>query len=143
MSLKDFNLSEWSLKNQPLVKYFLVILFVMGILSYTELNQKEDPDFTIKAMLVTVKWPGATEAQMEEQVVDKIEKKLLELPTLDYISSQITPGSAIITVNLGDTVRGQDVTDSWYQVRKKVSDIKSTLPSGIQGPSFNDEYGYL
>lgn len=141
MSLKDFNLSEWSLKNQPLVKYFLVILFVMGILSYTELNQKEDPDFTIKAMLVSVKWPGATEAQMEEQVVDKIEKKLLELPTLDYISSQITPGSAIITVNLGDTVRGQDVTDSWYQVRKKVSDIKSTLPSGIQGPSFNDEYG--
>ncbi len=141
MSLKDLNLSEWSLKNQPLVKYFLVILFIMGILSYTELNQKEDPDFTIKAMLVSVKWPGATEAQMEEQVVDKIEKKLLELSTLDYISTQITPGAALLTINLQDTTRGNAVSDSWYQVRKKISDMKSTLPSGVQGPYFNDEFG--
>jgi len=141
MSFKDTNLSEWALKNQPLVKYFLVILFILGIYSYTQLFQKEDPDFTIKMMLVTVEWQGATEQQMEEQVVDKIEKKLIELPTLDYISSQISPGSAIITVTLGDTVRGQDVSDSWYQVRKKISDITATLPAGVQGPYFNDEFG--
>ena len=141
MSLKDVNLSEWALKNQPLVKYFLVLLFLLGIFSYTHLHQREDPDFTIKSMLVTVSWPGATEQQMEDQVVDKIEKKLIELSTLDYVSSQITPGAAIITINLGDTVRGQDVTDSWYQVRKKISDIKATLPAGIHGPNFNDEFG--
>ncbi len=141
MAFKDVNLSEWALKNQPLVKYFLVLLFIAGLYSYTHLNQREDPDFTIKSMIVTVQWPGATEQQMEDQVVDKIEKKLLELPTLDYTSSQIKPGSAIITINLGDTVRGQDVSDSWYQVRKKIGDIKSTLPPGVVGPYYNDEFG--
>lgn len=141
MAFKDVNLSEWALKNQPLVKYFLVLLFIAGFYSYTHLNQREDPDFTIKSMIVTVQWPGATEQQMEDQVVDKIEKKLLELSTLDYTSSQIKPGSAIITINLGDTVRGQDVSDSWYQVRKKIGDIKSTLPPGVQGPFYNDEFG--
>lgn len=141
MSLKDTNLSEWALKNQPLVTYFLILLFVAGFFSYNSLNQREDPDFTVKTMVVQVMWPGATEQQMEDQVVDKIEKKLLELPTLDYTSSQIRPGYAIINVNLGDTVRGRDVSDSWYQVRKKISDIRYTLPSGVQGPFFNDEFG--
>lgn len=141
MSLKNTNLSEWALKNQPLVKYFLILIFVAGFFAYTSLNQREDPDFTVKTMVVQVMWPGATEAQMEDQVVDKIEKKLLELPTLDYTSSQIRPGYALINVNLGDTIRGHDVSDSWYQVRKKISDIKSTLPSGVQGPFFNDEFG--
>ncbi len=141
MSLKDINLSEWALKNQPLIKYFLVLLFIAGFYSYTHLNQREDPNFTIKSMVITVQWPGATEQQMEDQVVDKIEKKLLELSTLDNTSSQIRPGSAIITVELGDTIRGRDVTDSWYQVRKKISDMKSTLPPGVIGPAFNDEFG--
>ncbi len=141
MSLKDVNLSAWALKNQPLVKYFLILLFVAGFFSYTHLNQREDPDFTIKSMVVTVQWPGATEQQMEDQVVDKIEKKLLELSTLDYTSSQVNPGSAIITINLGDTIRGRDASDSWYQVRKKISDIQATLPPGVQGPFFNDEFG--
>lgn len=141
MSLKDTNLSEWALKNQSLVKYFLILLFVAGFFSYNSLNQREDPDFTVKTMVVQVMWPGATEQQMEDQVVDKIEKKLLELPTLDYTSSQIRPGYAIINVNLGDTIRGRDVSDSWYQVRKKISDIRYTLPSGVQGPFFNDEFG--
>lgn len=141
MSLKNINLSEWALKNQPLVKYFLILLFVAGLFSYNSLNQREDPDFTVKTMVVQVMWPGATEQQMEDQVVDKIEKKLLELPTLDFTSSQIRPGYAIINVNLGDTVRGQDVSDSWYQVRKKIGDIKASLPPGVQGPFFNDEFG--
>lgn len=141
MSLKDVNLSEWALKNQPLVKYFLILLFIAGFFSYINLNQREDPNFTVKSMVITVGWPGATEQQMEDQVVDKIEKKLLELSTLDNISSQIRPGSAIITVSLGDTVRGRDVTDSWYQIRKKIGDISGTLPPGVTGPAFNDEFG--
>lgn len=141
MSLKKLNLSEWALKNQPLVKYFMILLFVTGFLSYKSLNQREDPNFTVKTMVVQVVWPGSTEKQMEDQVVDKIEKKLMELPTLDYTSSQIRPGYAIINVNLGDTVRGRDVSDSWYQVRKKIGDIKDTLPQNIQGPYFNDEFG--
>ena len=141
MSFKDVNLSAWALKNQALVKYFLILLFIAGVFSYMNLNQREDPNFTIKSMVITVSWPGATEQQMEDQVVDKIEKKLLELSTLDNTSSQIRPGSAIITVELEDTVRGRDVTDSWYQVRKKISDIRSTLPPGVQGPAFNDEFG--
>lgn len=141
MAFKDINLSEWALKNQPLVKYFLILLFIAGVYSYTHLNQREDPNFTIKSMVITVTWPGATEQQMEDQVVDKIEKKLLELQTLDNTSSQIRPGSAIITVELEDTTRGKDVTDSWYQVRKKIGDISSTLPPGVQGPYFNDEFG--
>ncbi|MEN9946392.1 MAG: hypothetical protein RLZZ293_778 [Pseudomonadota bacterium] len=141
MSLKDINLSEWSLKNQPLVRYFLILLFIAGLWSYNQLNQREDPDFTVKSMVISVQWPGSTEQQMEEQVVDKLEKKLLELPTLDNTSSQIRPGVAFITVNLGDTVRGRDVSDSWYQVRKKLGDIRNTLPQGVQGPFFNDEFG--
>ncbi|MDD3266157.1 MAG: efflux RND transporter permease subunit [Burkholderiales bacterium] len=141
MSSKKLNLSEWALKNQPLIKYFLILLFIIGAFSYNGLNQREDPDFTVKTMVVQVMWPGSTEKQMEDQVVDKIEKKLMELPTLDYTSSQIRPGYAIIEVNLGDTVRGQDVYDSWYQVRKKLSDIKDTLPQDIQGPYYNDEFG--
>ncbi|RTK98982.1 MAG: efflux RND transporter permease subunit [Proteobacteria bacterium] len=141
MSFKNVNLSEWALKNQPLVKYFLILLFLAGIYSYMNLNQREDPNFTIKSMVITVSWPGATEQQMEDQVVDKIEKKLLELSTLNDTSVQIRPGSAIITVDLGDTVRGQAVADSWYQVRKKISDISSTLPPGVVGPFFNDEFG--
>lgn len=141
MSIKDINLSDWALKNQPLIKYFLILLFITGIFSYTHLHQREDPDFTVKTMVVQVNWPGSTEQQMEDQVVDKIERKLLELSTLDFISSQIKPGYALITINLGDNVRGHDVTDSWYQVRKKIGDIKNTLPSGTIGPSFNDEFG--
>lgn len=141
MSMKNINLSEWALKNQPLVKYFLLLLFVAGIWGYSSLNKREDPDFTIKTMMIKLVWPGATEAQMENQVVDKVEVKLLELPTLDYISSEIHPGYANITVNLQDTTRGNGVSDSWYQVRKKVSDMRNTLPSGVQDPIFNDEFG--
>lgn len=141
MSLKNTNLSEWALKNQPLVKYFLFLFLVLGIFGYTHLNQKEDPEFTVKAMVIKVNWPGATEQQMEDQVVDKLDKKLLELDTLDFTTTYIKPNEAQITVNLKDTARGQDVTDSWYTVRKKLSDIATTLPQGVQGPFFNDEFG--
>ena len=141
MSMKNINLSEWALKNQPLVKYFLLILFVAGIWAYSNLNKREDPDFTIKTMMVKVVWPGSTESQIENQVVDKLEVELLELPTLDFISSEIHPGYANITINLQDTIRGQAIPDSWYQVRKKISDMQDTLPNGVQGPYFNDEFG--
>ncbi len=141
MALKDINLSAWALKNQPLVLYFLILLFVAGVYSYSQLNQREDPDFTIKAMVLQIQWPGATEAQMEDQVVDKLDKKLLELPTLDFTQTMIRPGSAMITINLKENVRAGEVTDSWYQVRKKINDIKDTLPRGVIGPEFNDEFG--
>ena len=137
---KKINLSEWALNNQPLVKYFLVLFIILGLFSYLHLNQKEDPEFTFQAMVIQVEWPGATEIQMEEQVVDKIEKKLLELSTLDYTQTFIKPGYAQITVNLMDSTLGPVVADSWYQVRKKINDIKSQLPSGVQGPYFNDEF---
>jgi multidrug efflux pump len=138
---KKVNLSEWALNNQTLVKYFLILFMILGVFSYLHLNQKEDPEFTFLAMVVQVGWPGATEAQMEDQVVDKIEKKLLELSTLDYTQTFIKPGYAQITINLRDSSRGTEVTDSWYQVRKKIGDIKSSLPNGVQGPYFNDEFG--
>ena len=141
MLLKKINLSEWSLNNQPLVKFFLALFIIMGIYCYSHLNQKEDPEFTFKVMIVQVGWPGATEQQMEDQVVDKIEKKLLELPTLDYTQTFVKPGFAQIMISLKESTRGVAVTDSWYQVRKKISDISQNLPQGVQGPFFNDEFG--
>lgn len=138
---KKINLSEWALNNQTLVKYFLLLFMVIGSLTYFKLNQKEDPEFTFQAMTITVSWPGATEVQMEDQVVDKLEKKLLELSTLDYTQTYIKPGYAQITVNLQDSTRGSEVSDAWYQVRKKIGDIQTQLPSGVVGPFFNDEFG--
>lgn len=141
MSDQKVNLSEWALKNQPLIKYFLVLFMILGVFSYNGLNQKEDPEFTFLAMVIQVSWPGATEAQMEDQVVDKIEKKLLELSTLDYTETYVKPGYAQITVNLVDSTQSQGAMDSWYQVRKKIGDMQDTLPSGVLGPYFNDEFG--
>ncbi len=138
---KKVNLSEWALNNQPLVKYFFILFVILGLFSYLHLNQKEDPEFTFLAMVIQVEWPGATEAQLEDQVVDKIEKKLLELSTLDFTQTVIKPGYAQITVNLMDSTSGDAVNDSWYQVRKKIGDIKDQLPSGVIGPYFNDEFG--
>lgn len=138
---KKLNLSELALNNQTLVKYFLSLFMILGVFSYLHLNQKEDPEFTFLAMVIQVQWPGSTEAQMEDQVVDKLEKKLLELSNLDYTQTFIKPGYAQITVNLVDSARGTEVSDAWYQVRKKIGDIQDQLPNGVQGPYFNDEFG--
>jgi multidrug efflux pump subunit AcrB len=135
------NLSEWSLRHRSLVVFFMLACAVAGTLSYLGLGRGEDPPFTIKTMVVKVLWPGATTTETINQVTDRIEKKLEETPSLDYLRSYTKPGETVIFVNLRDATAPKDVPGIWYQVRKKVQDIASSLPSGVQGPFFNDEFG--
>src|SRR3984893_4111395 len=119
----------------------IIVLGAGGIYSYFNLGRAEDPSFTIKVMIVNVAWPGATASEMQTQVADKIEKKLQELPYLDRIESYSQPGVSFIQVFLIDRTPPAKVKDLWYQVRKKVGDIRGELPAGVIGPGFNDEYG--
>ncbi|TIX25807.1 MAG: efflux RND transporter permease subunit, partial [Mesorhizobium sp.] len=112
-----------------------------GMFAYTGLGREEDPPFTIKTMVVKTLWAGATTSDTVEQITDRIEKKLEELPNLDYVKSYTKPGESVVFVNLKDTVAADQVQPLWYQVRKKLDDIKSTMPSGVQGPFYNDEFG--
>src|ERR1700733_5082811 len=139
--MKRFNLSEWAITHQPLVLFMIILLGAAGIYSYLNLGRAEDPNFTIKTMVVNVGWSGATATEMQTQVADKIEKKLQELPYLDRVESYSQPGVSFIQVILSDKTPPAKVKELWYQVRKKVGDIKSDLPAGITGPSFNDEFG--
>jgi multidrug efflux pump subunit AcrB len=141
MAASRFNLSAWALEHAALMRYLMVVLLLGGIYAFTQLGQDEDPPFTFRAMVVRAYWPGATATQMAEQVTDKLEKKLQEVPGLDKIRSYSKPGETLIFVQMSEAVRGRDVTDAWYQVRKKVGDIRGTLPPGLQGPFFNDEFG--
>ncbi|MBV9376951.1 MAG: efflux RND transporter permease subunit, partial [Alphaproteobacteria bacterium] len=139
--MKGFNLSEWAINHRPFV-WFLMILFVAaGVLSYRQLGREEDPSFSIKTMIVRTYWPGATIDDTMLQVTDRIEKKLQETPSLYYLKSETKPGVSTIYVNVLDNTPKETIPDIWYQVRKKVADIKSTLPQGVLGPSFNDEFG--
>ncbi len=139
--MKQINLTEWALKHKALVYFFVGIIFIGGIYSYQNLGRMEDPDFTIREMIVTVNWPGATARQIEEQVTDKIEKKLQDTPGLDYLKSQSTPGQSKIYVVLkDDAVSDSQIRPIWLEVRNMVNDIKDTLPSGVQGPYFNDRF---
>ena len=139
--MQRFNLSQWSITHRSLVLFVIILLGAAGIYSYLNLGRAEDPSFTIKTMVVHVGWPGATAAELQAQAVDKIEKKLQELPYLDRIESYSQPGGAFIRVTLSDKTPPAKVKDLWYQVRKKVGDIRNELPPGITGPDFNDEYG--
>src|SRR4051812_19319531 len=139
--MKRFNLSEWAITHRALVLFMIIVLAGAGAYSYFNLGRAEDPNFTIKTMVVNVTWQGATASEMQTQVADKIEKKLQELPFLDRVESYSQPGVSFIRVILSDRTPPAKVKDLWYQVRKKVGDIKGTLPSGIIGPNFNDEYG--
>src|SRR5262245_27294330 len=139
--MKRFNLSEWAITHRALVLFMIIVLGAAGAYSFLKLGRAEDPSFTIKTMVVNVSWSGATAAEMQTQVADKIEKKLQELPYLDRIESYAQPGIAFIQITLRDTTPPAKVKDLWYQVRKKVGDIKGDLPAGITGPNFNDEYG--
>ena len=137
----NFNLSEWSLKNKALVLYFMLLLMVVGVYSYTQLSQSEDPPFTFKVMVVQTYWPGATAKEVAEQVTDRIEKELMTTGQYDRISSYSRPGESMVTFFAKDTYTSADIPDIWYNVRKKVSDIQHELPVGVQGPFFNDEFG--
>ncbi len=136
-----FNISEWGLQHQSLVLYFLVALTVIGLYSYTRLGQSEDPPFTFKVMVVRAEWPGATAREMAEQVTDKIEKKLQEIPEIDVARSYSKPGESMVFFVARDSVHSQLTPALWYQVRKKVGDIQGSLPTGVRGPYFNDEFG--
>ncbi len=139
--MQRFNLSAWAIAHQPLVLFMIILLAGAGLYSYLNLGRAEDPSFTIKTMVVNAAWPGATAQQMEEQVADPIEKKLQELPYLDRIESYSRPGVTFIRVNLRDSTPPGEVKDLWYEVRKKVADIRGSLPPGLLGPGFNDEFG--
>jgi multidrug efflux pump len=137
---RRFNLSEWALEHRSMVLYLIVAFAILGALSYSSLGQSEDPPFTFKVMVVRAEWPGATAREVEQQVTDKIERKLQELP-LESVRSYSKPGESMVFVELKDSTSPSLVSDYWYQVRKKIGDIKDTLPSGMRGPFFNDEFG--
>ncbi|MBV9517993.1 MAG: efflux RND transporter permease subunit [Hyphomicrobiales bacterium] len=139
--MNRFNLSEWAIRHRSLVTYFMLMIAIAGIGSYFRLGRSEDPDFTVKTMVVQAAWPGATVKDTLEQITDRIERKLQETPSLDYLKSYTTAGQATIFVYLKDSTPPAQVPDIWYQVRKKVGDIRNTLPQGIVGPGFNDEFG--
>src|SRR5512134_3710726 len=139
--MTSFNLSEWAMRHRSLVTYFMLLITVAGIVSYLQLGRSEDPDFTVKTMVVTAAWPGATVEDTLEQITDRIESKLQDTPSLDYLKSYTSAGRATIFVTLQDSTTPAEVPDIWYQVRKKVGDIRNTLPQGIVGPTFDDEFG--
>ena len=136
-----FNLSAWALKNRQIVLYFMLLLAVVGTLSYSKLGQSEDPPFTFKAMVVRTDWPGASAEEVAEQVTDRIEKKLMETGEYEKLISFSRPGQSQVTFIANDAMGPKDVNELWYQIRKKVGDIQHTLPEGVQGPFFNDEFG--
>jgi len=141
MKGSHFNLSRWALEHIPLVRYLIAALLIGGIMSFNNLGQDEDPPFTFRAMVVTAKWPGANALQMADQVTDKLEKTLQETPYIDVIRSFSKPGETTIILQLRESTPPKETTASWYQVRKKIGDMKYSLPQGVIGPFFNDEFG--
>ncbi len=135
------NLSRWALEHIPFIRYLMVVLLLGGVIGYGKLGQDEDPPFTFRAMVVRAYWPGASSLQMAEQVTDKLEKKLQETPFVDTIRSYSKPGETLIILQLRESTPPKEVTQAWYQVRKKIGDIRGSLPGGVQGPFFNDEFG--
>jgi multidrug efflux pump len=136
-----FNLSKWALDHPALTRYLMVVLMVLGVAAYFQLGQDEDPPFTFRAMVVRTYWPGATAQQVAEQVTDKLERTLQEVPYADKIRSYSKPGESQIIFQIKDSSKPTDVPNVWYSVRKKIGDIRYTLPPGVQGPFFNDDFG--
>lgn len=134
------NLSEVALKNKVLVWYFIVMIAIAGIFSYMKLGRMEDPAYTVRQMVVTVAWPGATAQQMQDQVTDKIEKKLQDTPNLDYLKSYSSPGQAVIYVTLTDQADTDSIRSTWHEVRNLTEDMKKDLPDGVYGPYYNDRF---
>lgn len=141
MDHSRFNLSRWALEHQPLTRYLLVVLLLGGLFAFFQLGQDEDPPFTFRVMVVQAFWPGATAEQIAVQVTDKIERQLQEVPYADKIRSFSKPGETTVIFQLKDTAPAKDTAQIWYTVRKKVGDIAQTLPPGVRGPFFNDEFG--
>ncbi|NBS76723.1 MAG: efflux RND transporter permease subunit [Betaproteobacteria bacterium] len=138
---KGFNLSLWALMHPALTRYLMVVLMVLGVTAYFQLGQDEDPPFTFRAMVIRTYWPGATAQQVAEQITDKLERTLQEAPFADKIRSYSKPGESQIIFQIKDSSKAADVANVWYTVRKKVSDMRQTLPQGVVGPFFNDDFG--
>lgn len=139
--MKNFNLSDWALSHRSLVWYFMGIFLLAGFMSYMQLGREEDPHFTIKTMVVQASWPGASVEETLNQLTDRIEKKLEELPGLDYTKSVTTAGQSVVFINLEATVAARDVELRWLQVRNMLEDIRSSFPEGVYGPYYNDRFG--
>ena len=136
-----FNLSEWALHHRSLVLFAILMCSVFGVLAYTRLGQSEDPPFTFKVMVIRSNWPGAPTREVEQQLTDRIERKLQEVPDVDWVRSYSKPGESLVFFAIRDSAPAANVPATWYQVRKKIGDIRNTLPAGVQGPFFNDEFG--
>ncbi|MBB3291177.1 MULTISPECIES: efflux RND transporter permease subunit [unclassified Rhizobium] len=138
---KRFNLSRWAIAHPSIARFLFGLIIIAGALGLTHMGQKEDPDFTFRVMVVQTVWPGASLQDMEDQVVNKIERKLQETPHLDWVKSYTRAGFAITTIQIKGDTNTAEVKDAFYQIRKKVGDIGNELPSGLLGPYFNDEFG--
>jgi multidrug efflux pump len=139
--MKSFNLSDWALKHRSLVWYFMIAFMMAGLFAYLQLGRQEDPDFTIKTMVIQAQWPGASAEEVTRQVTDRIEKKLEELESLDYTKSVTVAGQTTVFVYLRDSTKASDVAPTWVRVRNMIADIKGDLPQGVIGPGFNDRFG--
>ncbi|HWU65355.1 MAG TPA: efflux RND transporter permease subunit [Ensifer sp.] len=139
--VKKFNLSAWALKHQSFVIFLMIATILGGLWSYYRLSRNEDPPFTIKTMVVSAVWPGASTTDTVNLLTDTLEKKLQETPYLDFTQSYTRAGQSVIMVNLRDSAPPEAVPDVWYKVRKKINDIAASLPAGVQGPFFDDEFG--
>jgi multidrug efflux pump subunit AcrB len=138
---KGFNLSRWAIDHAPLTRFLMIVLMVLGTNAFFQLGQDEDPPFTFRMMVVRAFWPGATAQQMAEQVADKVERTLQEVPHADKIRSFSKPGETTVLFQVKDSTKASDVANTWYTVRKKIGDMRATFPAGVQGPFFNDEFG--
>ena len=139
--MKRFNLSAWAVAHPTLVLFFIVMLGIAGFFSYERLGRAEDPSFTIKVVIINAMWPGATAKEMQEQVADPIEKKLQELPYFDKVQTYTKPSFTAMTLTFKDNTPAKDVPQLFYQLRKKLGDIRNDLPPNLIGPNINDEYG--
>jgi multidrug efflux pump subunit AcrB len=136
-----FNLSEWALSNRSLTVYLMIVAVLAGVFAYFRLGRAEDPSFVIKTMVVSAAWPGASVDDMLKQVTERLERKLQETPKVDFLRSFTRDGVTTIFVNLKDNTPAKQIPDLWYHVRKSIGDIRHTLPAGIVGPFFNDDFG--
>ena len=138
--MKNSNWADWSIKHKQLVYFFAFLMLVMGIFSYRNLGRSEDPSFTVKQMVISAAWPGASAKQVEMHVTDEIEKQIQTLPNIDKVTSYSRPGVTVITAYLKDEVKSNEVRQHWLELRNLVDDIKSNLPEGVVGPFYNDRF---
>jgi multidrug efflux pump subunit AcrB len=139
--MSEFNLSAWALRNRSIIVYLMIVMVIAGALAYFRLGRSEDPSFIIKTMVVQAAWPGASVEDTLKQVTERLERKLQETPKLDFLRSFTSAGRTTIFVNLLGNTTASEVPDIWYHVRKSIGDIRHTLPQGIVGPGFNDDFG--